>query len=170
MRYLDYFYNSEGTKLVRLGVEGLTYQRGPNGKYEYMDWVSKDPQGRTVDRMVGTFTIFPGGGIPQMITDDIDLSAAQWPEIKASTNNYLPYLPQEYLRLSFTQDEIIELNAMSNDILTYIEEMEIKYTTGIESFGNWDTFIRNLERMNARRYTELYDVAYQRWRKAKAGW
>ncbi|MDR2094587.1 MAG: extracellular solute-binding protein [Treponema sp.] len=165
MRYLDYLYTPEGTKLVRLGVEGVTFTRTPAGSYAYVPAIANDPQGRTVDEMVGKYTIFCGGGVPQLIVDAIDLSAAQWPEIKASTNNYLPYLPKEHLSLSFTVDEVNELNALSNDILTYIEEMEIKFITGTESFNNWSAFIQNLERMNAKRYTEIYTAAYQRWKR-----
>jgi putative aldouronate transport system substrate-binding protein len=165
MRYIDYLYNTEGTKLVRLGVEGITYNKQIDGRYAYIPAIANDPQGRTVDEMVGKYTIFCGGGVPQLIVDAIDLSAAQWPEIKASTNNYLPYLPTEYLSLSFSMDEVNELNSLSNDILTYIEEMEIKFITGTESFNNWNIFTQNLERMNTKRYTEIYSNAYQRWKR-----
>jgi putative aldouronate transport system substrate-binding protein len=146
-------------------VEGITYNKQNDGRYAYIPAIANDPQGRTVDEMVGKYTIFCGGGVPQLIVDAIDLSAAQWPEIKASTNNYLPYLPKEYLSLSFTMDEVNELNSLSNDILTYIEEMEIKFITGTENFNNWNTFTQNLERMNTKRYTEIYSNAYQRWKR-----
>jgi putative aldouronate transport system substrate-binding protein len=166
MRYLDYLYSDEGTRLARLGVEGVTYSKnptGPNGKYKYFDFITNDPSGNTQDQMVGKYAIYPGGNIPQLITNDNNLGLAVWPQIVAATEVYLPYLPKEILCLNFAAGEISELNGLRNDILTYIEEMEIKFITGAENFSNWNTFKKDLEQMNVKRYVEIYSAAYKRW-------
>ncbi|MFR1358451.1 MAG: hypothetical protein ACLSBB_14600 [Ruthenibacterium lactatiformans] len=77
MRWLDYFYSEEGTVLCRLGIEARAGV--VDGKYQLLDNIKNNPDGLTLDRALGQWAIFPGGYLPQYITNEVDQSAAQLP-------------------------------------------------------------------------------------------
>lgn len=76
MRWLDYFTAEEGTVLCRLGIEGESYEV-VDGKYQLLDNIKNNPDGLTLDQALGQWAIFPGGYLPQYITNEVDQSAAQ---------------------------------------------------------------------------------------------
>lgn len=52
---------------------------------------------------------------------------------------------------------------MTTDLTTYVEQMEAKFITGVESLDNWDNFIKTIESMGVKDYEKVYQQAYDRW-------
>jgi putative aldouronate transport system substrate-binding protein len=165
MRWIDYLYSEDGTILVRLGIEGKSYQINADGKYELLDHIKNDPTGLTQDQALAKWTLYHGGGMVQYAFDKIDLSAAQLPAIKQATETLLPDLIDlgKIPRLHFTVDESTSLSYYANDIQTYLNENIINFITDQRDLATWDSYIADLNKMNAAKYTEVYQAAYERW-------
>ena len=128
MRWLDYFYSEEGTVLCRLGIEGESYEV-VDGKYQLLDNIKNNPDGLTLDQALGQWAIFPGGYLPQYITNEVDQSAAQLPETKAANDVVRDYVvPFEIVpRVKFTEEESIKLGTyasrcIENEILMFLRK------------------------------------------------
>lgn len=77
-----------------------------------------------------------------------------------------PYLPEEtWPPFSFTNEENTRMAAISADISTYIREMQAKFITGEVPFSEWDTYVQTIERMGLAEYMEIYQAAYERYKK-----
>ncbi len=77
---------------------------------------------------------------------------------------YRPYLskyPYNY-PFKFSVDEIEELSLMQADLLSYIYSTEAKWIAGGLTNADWDNYLKELERLNVSRYTEMYKTAYDR--------
>jgi putative aldouronate transport system substrate-binding protein len=167
MRYIDYLYSEDGTKIVRLGIEGKSYQKNADGTYALLDIIKKDPNGLTQDQALSKWVLYMGGGMPQYAIDSIDLSAAQLPEIKKATNTVVPNLVSldKIPRLHFTADESTRLSSSANDINTYINENIVSFITGQRDLATWDTYVAELEKMKIKDFLAVYQAAYDRWLK-----
>ncbi|MEG0834661.1 MAG: extracellular solute-binding protein [Christensenellaceae bacterium] len=165
MRWLDYFYSEEGTALVRLGIEGKSYKK-VDGKYELLDEIKHDPTGLTLDQAIGKWGIFPGGYLPQYITNQVDQSAAQLPQTKAANEVIKDFVvPFEKVpRLKFTEEESIRLGTYAQDIVGYATENVVKFITGERSLAEWDAYVAELNKMQIDDYIKINQDAYERWK------
>ena len=116
IRWIDYFYGEEGTALMRMGIEGETYIVNEDGEYEYTEYVTNNPDGLTQEMAIGTFTIWGGGGVPQVMTLKTDKSANTTEFNLAATEKIEPYIPDEVVSLNFTLEELDQLAMMEADI------------------------------------------------------
>jgi putative aldouronate transport system substrate-binding protein len=165
MRYIDYLYSEDGTKLVRLGIEGQSYKKNPDGTYSLLDNIKKDPTGLTQDQALGKWALYMGGGMPQNAVDAIDQSAAQLPEIKKATDTVKPKLiPLDNIpRLHFTAAEGTKLSSSANDIKTYINQNVVAFITGQRDLSTWDSYVADIQKMSIKDYMDVYQAAYDRW-------
>ena len=165
MRWLDYFYSEEGTVLCRLGIEGESYEV-VDGKYQLLDNIKNNPDGLTLDQALGQWAIFPGGYLPQYITNEVDQSAAQLPETKAANDVVRDYVvPFETVpRVKFTEEESIKLGTYAQDIVNYATENVVKFITGEKSLSEWDAYVAELNNMPVEDYIKINQDAYDRWK------
>ena len=165
MRWLDYFYSEEGTVLCRLGIEGESYEV-VDGKYQLLDNIKNNPDGLTLDQALGQWAIFPGGYLPQYITNEVDQSAAQLPETKAANDAVRDYVvPFETVpRVKFTEEESIKLGTYAQDIVNYATENVVKFITGEKSLSEWDAYVAELNNMPVEDYIKINQDAYDRWK------
>lgn len=165
MRWLDYFYSEEGTVLCRLGIEGESYEV-VDGKYQLLDNIKNNPDGLTLDQALGQWAIFPGGYLPQYITNEVDQSAAQLPETKAANDVVRDYVvPFETVpRVKFTEEESIKLGTYAQDIVNYATENVVKFITGEKSLSEWDAYVAELNNIPVEDYIKINQDAYDRWK------
>lgn len=52
---------------------------------------------------------------------------------------------------------------LGTEIITYTEEMILKFVQGTEPLSNYDAFVDGLKRLNLNRYLELQQTAYDRY-------
>lgn len=165
VRWCDYWYGEEGQIRIRLGIEGVTYTVQPDGSFLVTEYVNKNPDGLTSPQAMGKYAIgFAGGGCPEYVTNRIEI--ARLP--KDTFDAY--YLEQEYVQLKdrvalrFTTEEQDELNAMLNDLTTYIDENAVAFITGTKSLDtDWDAYCKTINQMGLARYMEILGASYDRW-------
>lgn len=164
MRWVDYLYTKEGTILVRCGVEGVSYDKLPSGEIKLKDFITKNPDGLTLDQALGKYAFYNGGSVPQLIIPEADKSANTMPATIEATKPLLPYVSKEIVRLSFTNEEYTKLKSIQNDIKTYVNEMNVKFITGAEPFENWDSYVNKVKQMRLDDYLKIHESAYSRWK------
>ncbi len=77
---------------------------------------------------------------------------------------YRPYLskyPYNY-PFKFSNDEIEELSLIQTDLLNFIYTTQAKWIVNGFSDSDWNTYLKQLERLGINRYVELYKTAYDR--------
>ena len=164
MRYLDYFYSKDGTLAIRMGIEGKSYYV-EDGKYKLYDFIANDPNGLTLDEALCKWGLFGGGCLPQYITDEVDMSAAQNADTKADVETLRPDLidPESLCKLLFSSDEAFELSVYQTDILNFVQENIVKFITGERDLAEWDDYVSQVQAMGLEQYLAIYQAAYDRW-------
>lgn len=157
MRWVDYFYGEEGSIFLRFGVEGKTWNRGPDGKPEYVDGILDSPDGSGA--AISKFTIWPGGGAPQWINLDNSIAVASETTV-AAQQALEPHIPENiYPAPIFDQATNDRLLILDGDIKKYYEESTAKFVKGDLGFDNWDTYVETLEKMGVNEWVEIYQKA-----------
>lgn len=169
IRWVDYFYSEEGSKFFRMGVEGVTYETLPDGKFQYTEEINKNPNGLSQPQAIGQFSPWPGGGLPHMIFEKNEPAGTILPSdlvVSETTKQLEPYLPKEiWPGFLFTKEEQDRLNALESDILTYVNEMKVKFILGTEPFSSWDNYVSTISQMGVDDLRQIYQNAYDRWKK-----
>jgi len=165
LRWVDFFYGYEGSRLIRIGVEGVTFDVMPDGSYRIIDDIMHNPDGLTVSQAMGRFAIsFAGGGCPDFVFRDFELA-----RLPAESPEWMDFILQDldpnFINpvFLFTAEEQAELNPIASDVVSYVDEMRVAFKTGTRSFDEWDDFVNQLERMNIQRYVEIHQAALDRF-------
>ncbi|MCS7462863.1 extracellular solute-binding protein [Paenibacillus doosanensis] len=165
MRWVDYFYGEEGVKFLRMGIEGVTYEKLPDGDIQYKENIRANPQ-MSLDQAAGQFSPWPGGNIPQFVQMKYDKTGNTFPSSLESAKLLGPYIPKEiWPNFLFTKDEQDQLNSLNNDIITYVQEQQIKFVTGAVSLNNWDQYVSSIKKMGVDKLLDIYGAAYERYKK-----
>ncbi|WP_165971886.1 extracellular solute-binding protein [Paenibacillus piri] len=166
IRWVDYFYGEEGSKFFRMGIEGETYETLPDGNVKYKELISKNPKGLSLDQAIGQYSPWPGGGLPQLITEKFDKTGNSLPSALASAKLLQPDIPKDiFPSFLFTKEEQDRLNALSSDITTYVTESRVKFVTGAVPLSAYDNYVSTLKKMGSDEFIGIYQKAYDRYKK-----
>lgn len=163
--WIDWFYSEAGSIKFFMGTEGETFDI-IDGEYVYQDWITHDPEGRSMDELIGTFSAYPGGGAPRIVTEKFFSGTQKQPDAMALGElNYSHLAPNAAPSFTYTLEESRKLTDLS-DLLTYVDNMRIQFVTGSESFDNWDAYIEQLGKLKMEEYLGIESAAYARYLEA----
>lgn len=172
-RLLDYFYGQDGVLLKVYGIEGVSYTMD-DGVPKYTDLILKNPGGLSVFEAKAMYTRAttpsPGAELPAEISDATVLSNytldGQQEALKLwstySQNRLETVIPQE---LEFSGDEFNEIASIKFEVSNYVSEMALRYIQGLEEMDNYNLFVEKLKGMKVERMIEIYQAAYDRYKK-----
>ncbi|MGN7297849.1 extracellular solute-binding protein [Ferdinandcohnia sp. SAFN-114] len=166
MRWLDYMYSEEGTYLARLGVEGENWEWDDKG-----NWKLLAPEGMNTTQANAQHA--PGAGTPvPMVLEQEFFAKEDNPTIHLISGwieeEYLPYAELPFPQVYFTEEEQAKLNTIKPDLDSYLEQMEAKFVSGQASIeGEWDNFVKTLNKLGAEEMAKINQAAYDRWAEAK---
>ncbi|MBS4192062.1 extracellular solute-binding protein [Bacillus sp. FJAT-49705] len=166
VRWIDHFYSEEGIKMFFMGFEGVTYTE-KDGEFVYTDEMTKNPDGLNLDQALSKYLTWPGGYYPGVVTEKYFQGAEGSEETLANAEKAEPLtLKQDEIwpNFNYTVDESSELSALSTDINTYVTEMTANFITGKKSFDEWDNYVKTLEKMGLKRFMEINEAAYKRYK------
>lgn len=166
VRWIDHFYGDEGIKTFFMGFEGVTYTE-KNGKFEYTDKITKNPDGLNLDQAISQYLTWPGGYYPGVVKEKYFHGAEGSEASLANAEKAEPLtLKQDEIWPNFnlTVDESSEMSALSTDINTYVKEMTANYITGKKSFDEWDNYVKTLDKMGLKRFMKINEAAYKRYK------
>ncbi|MCL2833583.1 MAG: hypothetical protein FWD78_10475 [Treponema sp.] len=164
MRWVDYYYGYEGTLLIWLGEEGVSYVKNSDGSLSITDLIRNNPNGLNQPQSIGQYAIgWAGGGCPTFATEEMERARLN-PIVFDSYEVIKPYIGLKAMPiLSFTTEEQDQLNPLISDIVTYIDESKVQFVTGRRPLSQWDAYVRDLKNMGADRYVALYQASWDRY-------
>jgi len=163
MKYFDFWMSEEGRALNAFGVEGV-HHNVVDGKKVFTDEVLNAEGGvPTYMRNQGQVEIGTVG--------DIAAEVAGMNEIaKSGFNMYNDsgIVRKEFVAPKRTKEESDKITDIVSNVLTYIKEMEQKWILGTADVdADWDTYLKTLDDMGMKTYTEVYNAAYAREKELK---
>lgn len=170
VRWMDYFFSDEGSKMFFMGFEGITYNEKEDGELEYTKEITNNPDGLNLDQAISKYLTWPGGYYPGYVKRKYFNGAESTEASAANAEKAEPFtLKQNDIWPSFNYnlEEIDELSAITTDMTTYIDEMNANFITGKTPFSNWDEYVKALEKMGLERYMEINEAAYKRMMEQK---
>ncbi len=158
MKWIDYFYGEEGSFFLRMGIEGETYTRKPDGTYDYVDSVKNCKNGLAY--AVGKFTIWPGMGAPHWINDNnsIGVNSKNTQEAQAALKDYLVQRVSNRPILDIKSEK--RLNELKTNIDLFVGASREKFIKGEFGFSQWDTYCSTLDRLGIKEIQDIYQRAY----------
>ncbi len=120
---LDYLFTDEGATLSSYGIEGLSYEVNAEGKPEFTDIVSANPNGIPVRAAMGYFC---NPGLPGYI--DYARNQSSWDEVQKSAfdiwNSAYTGSSKtvDINALTLTQEELDAVAVHKSDMITYVTE------------------------------------------------
>ncbi len=166
MRWIDYFYSEEGTKMLYLGKEGVSYGKTADGSYDFLpEIVNNIPEGSSFDQVVSKYVPYAGGSIPTIIYEDFFKGGETQPVPKAAAQNLAPYLPKElWAPFSFTIEESEKKVALEADIIGMVDQRTAEFIQGKVSLSEFENYVKQLEQMGLAELKEIYNAAYTRYK------
>ncbi|MFK7695237.1 ABC transporter substrate-binding protein [Paenibacillus sp. HJGM_3] len=163
IRWVDYFYSSEGSKL---GYLGKSWKWLDDSKTK---WTFESPAGVNSEEYRGKLTPDVGGQIPLIKEKDFDNKRDNFVNIflnRVTEKELLPYAKSAFPDVYFTNEEQKRLNVIKTDIKTYVDQMEAKFIVGQESLDKWDSYVSTIKKMGLDEMLKINQDAYDRWNKA----
>ncbi len=160
--WIDWCYSDAGAIKFFMGTEGKTFDI-VDGKYVYQDWITKSPDGRSMDEIIGTFSCYPGGGAPRDVSEAFISGTQKQPDAMAMGEKLYEYLcPTTAPNFTYTLEESQRLTELS-DLVTYVDNMMIQFITGDASLDDWDAYLEKLKQLKVDDYMEIESNAYARY-------
>ena len=176
MRWADYLYTEEGQDLMTKGPEGAFWKYETNDSGEKVQvYTGENKQKMEEDR--GKIAMDYGLVVPGLEDDYAqsvlanvnDPDPSVWTEFRMKEINekIMPNTEVPFPIVYMTKDEADQIAINATDIRTYVEQMEAKFITGVESLAKWDEYVSTLKSMGLNDFVSTYQKAYDRWAKTE---
>lgn len=165
MRWIDFFYGDEGSRLMFLGIEDESFVE-EDGEYKYSDTVLKAEGASGPGQKMREFA--PGGGInpPGVTKQKYFIGSESHEEAIKAADRIKSYLPDEiWPEFTYTEEENSFMTSVGKDIEKYVTEKRDQFIAGAEPLNdeNWDKYVKTFEDMNLEKYMEIKKAAYDRY-------
>lgn len=170
VRWMDYFYGDEGTKMFFMGFDGITYEEDEQGNFKYLETITNNPDGLNMDQAISEYLTWPGGYYPGIVRQKFFQGAESKENTTLNAEKVKPYrIKDENILpgLNYTVEENEKVSAIMTDIQTYIDESKAAFITGKMDFSKWEEYTKSLEKMGLNDYLEIAQQAYERMEKEK---
>ena len=156
VKWIDYFYSQEGIEHYFMGVEGETYEYDQDGKPQFTDFVSNNPDGLNMEEALGSYVCWSGGANPS-VADDEHFGNHQIPELTVNAALALAeYAPEEaWGTFNYAAEDSNRISVLTTDISTYLSDMTAKFITGEAGFDQWDSYKAQIDKMGLEEYREI---------------
>ena len=158
MKWIDYFYGQEGSLFFRMGVEGVTYEKKPDGTYDYTENIKNNKNG--LSYAVGQFTIWPGMGAPHWINEQnsIGVDSENTRMAQAALKDYLVERVSNRPILDIKSEK--RLSELKANIDMFVKASREKFIKGEFGFDKWDIYCDTLEKLGIKEMEQIYQRAY----------
>ncbi|HML45179.1 MAG TPA: hypothetical protein PKE04_00335 [Clostridia bacterium] len=154
VRYFDYYFSREGHLLSQLG---------PEGKVEFTDYCTNNPDGLSFDSAMIQCGLGPMSFTGYQLADYWKYNISFTPQAASSDAIWGDYtVNKELAGVRFTTGEASTVASITNEIRTLYQETVSKIIIGQKSVDDFDTFVRQAEGMGIEELFEIYKVAYER--------
>ncbi len=162
MRWIDYWYSTEGRDFFDKGPEGYIWELEEDGMRVPLDppegYDSSEDYRATLTPAYGITAPMLGDLVENEPRSDFELFIFSETEAKIT-----PYAETPFPLVYLTDDEQSTVNTIQQDLNSYVEQMEARFITGVEPLSNWDDYVQTIESMNLEEYVQIHQEAYDRW-------
>ncbi|MGV3241016.1 hypothetical protein ACEF17_13175, partial [Streptococcus hyovaginalis] len=142
IRWIDYFFGEEGATLQFMGVEGETYEKNGDGKPQFTEKITNNPDGLTFDQALTPYVTWMGGSYPGYVQEKYFGGSEALPSSVAVGDKVQPDAPKEIWNgFNYTDDELKVKLATGTDLETFINEIEAAFIAGYKDFSEWDQYV-----------------------------
>lgn len=162
LKWIDYFYSEEGQILYNLGIEGVTYEKTPQGDYQYTELLTNNPDGLTITQVRTKYMGFQAAAGIQ--SDTYYKSGETHWTSQEGLPSYIDYV-QEIIWPEFPMnpEEVEEFGALLADTKAYADENFAAFVAGKRSLDDWDSYVAEFEKLNIARLLEMYSQISERY-------
>lgn len=165
LRWMDYFYSDEGTKMFFMGKKDVTYEETADGEVEYLEEITNSDDDMTMEQNLKPHITWLGGGYPGIVMEGLFKGAESLPKGVEAAERLEPHLTEDVLPgFTYTSDESKRKAVLSSDIEKYADEMLDKFVNGERSFDEWDDYVKTFDDMGLEEYLEIEKNAYERYK------
>lgn len=166
VKYLDQMYTAEGSLTVNYGAEGDTYAL-VDGLPVYTDKVIK-PVGMTAPQALQKYCRWDGPGIVDYKRMwQLYRASGQGEMLKALDVWKQDDIDYVMPPISLTDAEASENANLMPDIITYVNEMTVKFIIGGEPLSKFEAFVKQIKDMKIDRALQIQQAALDRYNKRK---
>ncbi|NRG29351.1 extracellular solute-binding protein [Bacillus circulans] len=164
IRWIDYFFGEEGATLQFMGVEGETYEKNGDGKPQFTEKITNNPDGLTFDQALTPYVTWMGGSYPGYVQEKYFGGSEALPSSIAVGDKVQPDAPKEIWNgFNYTDDELKFKLATGTDLETFINETEAAFIVGDKDFSEWDQYVEQVKQMGQEQYLEVEKAAHDRY-------
>ncbi|MEZ2718769.1 ABC transporter substrate-binding protein [Niallia circulans] len=164
IRWIDYFFGEEGATLQFMGVEGETYEKNGEGKPQFTEKITNNPDGLTFDQALTPYVTWMGGSYPGYVQEKYFGGSEALPGSIAVGDKVQPDAPKEIWNgFNYTDDELKFKLATGTDLETFINETEAAFIAGDKDFSEWDQYVEQVKQMGQEQYLEVEKAAHDRY-------
>lgn len=160
IKYMDWWYTEQGKLTYWYGMEGVDYTKDENGKVTFTDLVMNNTNG--VPIYMGQIGQLQFGAPMSMEAEMAGMTegAKEGFTMYESEVKIIPQFPT----LSYTPDERAEIDKVTVELNTYIDETNAKWYAGSETLtdASWDAYIAKCKELGSDKLIEIYQQAYDR--------
>lgn len=158
----NYMFSEDGSMLASYGIQGETFEYNDSGKPELTDLIMKDENigaNQAVELYTTTVCALIDATRTSSAVTDFQIECYDlW------TSNMDDAYALDTSVLALTTEEAESINQVAGDIVTYVEETNIKLITGAMNTGSdYDEFVSTLETMGIQKMIDAYQSAYERY-------
>jgi putative aldouronate transport system substrate-binding protein len=172
IRWADFFYSTRGAIFHITGE--LLDEEFINDPAQVFVNGSNWPKQSEIDTSINEWvsTHLKVGGGPgyyggEEFNSNVELAPHMIYHDKKAKEVFDPVAKYAFPDINFALEEYEQLQVMTDDIVTYVEEMHAKVITGAVSIETWDKYVETLNKMNIDEYVQIYQKAYDRWKSSK---
>lgn len=161
-KYFDYMWTEEGIRLVNYGPEGVTWNWGPDGKIEFTDVITNDPDGNSVKSMFTYYGTFNFCTYNDWTREAITLSddCMSCLDLWASCGDKDYVMPN----VTLNTEESETYGAIFSNVNTHVSEMTLRFINGTDDIdAGWDEYVAQVEGMGIQKVIDCYQAAYERY-------
>lgn len=163
VKWIDYLYSEEGSKLFFMGVEGETYEVSDDGEYQYLDKIRNSADGLSLEQELAKYLTWPGGGYPGLISEQFFKGLESSVDSLEAAEKLEPFVIDEvWPSFTHTIEESKVLSSIGADIEKYVVEMRDKFISGEEPFSKWDQYVETIEKIGLEEYMDIKKTALDR--------
>lgn len=161
-KYFDYMWTEEGIRLVNYGPESVTWNWGPDGKIEFTDVITNDPDGNSVKSMFTYYGTFNFCTYNDWTREAITLSddCMSCLDLWASCGDKDYVMPN----VTLNTEESETYGAIFSNVNTHVSEMTLRFINGTDDIdAGWDEYVAQVEGMGIQKVIDCYQAAYERY-------
>ncbi|MCL2318597.1 MAG: hypothetical protein FWC45_00820 [Treponema sp.] len=161
VRLMDYWFSPEGDMFQNFGFEGITYNM-VNGQPKLTDWVTKNPDGLSIDQAIARHTVGGMNGIYNSSSSMREQRMLFFDWQRDSISRWITQEGMQMPRVQATPEESKRLSQLMGDINTYRNEMFDKFVMGKEPLSNIGAFTAKLKSMGIDEAIAIQQAALDR--------